>query len=210
MATASEVASAPWSSGSPVAVMDTPRGTMDTTDGADADLGMRNPLAQQPRATAAEGEHELRSALLTGGTWSQQQIEEMKQFVAASVDARTAAAEPERSRAHAHAEPNFHQAMVFYSTSKEPQDAAMHARAPLLLAVSWMIVILQCMVSAGVYKGTMFPSCRSNTMCGQGQFCLLGYAPRAGAPGWVQNFGVSKHSAHTKNLLTKLLLTECL
>ena len=186
-------------------------GTIDTADarGADADAEFGNPLAQ-PSATAAGGEHELRSAMLTGGTWSQQQIEEMKQFVAASVDARTAAAEPERSRAHAHAEPNFHQAMVFYSTSKEPQDAAMHARAPLLLAVSWMIVILQCMVSAGVYKGTMFPSCRSNNMCGQGQFCLLGYAPRAGAPGWVQNFGVSKHSAHTKNLLTKLLLTECL
>jgi hypothetical protein len=150
------------------------------------DWGAANPAAWAPR-TEVETEDtsgDPHRHVLSDGAWNPQQIIELHQYVElATTKNREPAAVAEGTATEARppeAGPNFHQTMVFLAVSDAPEEAELRAWAPLLLLGSWLIVLLQVLVSAGVYKGTMFPSCQSNDMCGQGQFCLLHFAPGAG------------------------------
>jgi hypothetical protein len=69
---------------------------------------------------------------------------------------------------------NFHQCVSFFAASDEPEDAAMHARAPVLYLGSLLMVLLQLFTALSAWKGTFFPSCSANPQCGTGRWCRMG------------------------------------
>lgn len=69
---------------------------------------------------------------------------------------------------------NFHQCVTFFAASDEPEDAAMHARAPLLYIGSLLMGLLQVVTTISIWKGTFYPSCSANPQCGTGRWCRMG------------------------------------
>lgn len=69
---------------------------------------------------------------------------------------------------------NFHQCVTFFAASDEVEDAAMHAKAPVLYLGSLLMVLLQLFTTLSVWKGTFFPSCSANPQCGTGRWCRMG------------------------------------
>jgi hypothetical protein len=78
----------------------------------------------------------------------------------------------------AEAPTNWHQGMIFYLTSEDPQDAGMRARAPLLFASSWAMVLLQCCTALAVTQSTVLPSCKTSDQCPAGLYCQIGFNDR--------------------------------
>jgi hypothetical protein len=66
---------------------------------------------------------------------------------------------------------NFHQATVYFCASDELADEEYARKAPVLMLTSWLLVLLQCMASMGVYVGTFRPSCASSDHCAPGLYC---------------------------------------
>eukprot|EP01045_Picozoa_sp_COSAG04_P032840 COSAG04_NODE_6573_length_1302_cov_1.271820_1_plen_118_part_10 len=57
---------------------------------------------------------------------------------------------------------NWHQATVYFLTSKAEEDAGMKRKAPLLYAASLMMVLVQTFAVFGMLSGMLHPSCVSN------------------------------------------------
>lgn len=66
---------------------------------------------------------------------------------------------------------NYHQAVVFFLSSTDKQDAKKRRKAPLLFIPSVLMVLIQCMTVSAAVVGTYLPSCLTNDMCGVGRFC---------------------------------------
>lgn len=78
--------------------------------------------------------------------------------------------------AHLTAAPtNLHQAVVFWLTSDDAEDATMRKRAPLLYAMSLALVLAQTATAIGVLWGVYSPSCESSDQCHEGMFCLTNF-----------------------------------
>eukprot|EP01043_Picozoa_sp_COSAG02_P060381 COSAG02_NODE_7878_length_2806_cov_7.132989_1_plen_486_part_00 len=73
---------------------------------------------------------------------------------------------------------NFHQATVYFLATDAPEVEAMARRAPLLYAGSLTMVFLQSATAAGVYFGTLQPSCATSNQCSAGYFCSVGWRDR--------------------------------
>ena len=73
---------------------------------------------------------------------------------------------------------NFHQATVYFLAAAAPGDEAMARRAPLLYAGSLAMVGLQSATAAGVWTGTMLPSCATSDQCGAGTWCTVDWRDR--------------------------------
>ena len=73
---------------------------------------------------------------------------------------------------------NWHQGTVYFTTSTEQQDKHMKARAPLLLFGGTLMVLLQCMTTAGLFFGSISSSCENNDQCPPSQFCWRGASHR--------------------------------
>jgi hypothetical protein len=73
---------------------------------------------------------------------------------------------------------NWHQGTVYFATSTEQQDKHMKARAPLLLFGGTLMVLLQCMTTAGLFFGSISSSCENNDQCPPSQFCWRGASHR--------------------------------
>ena len=74
--------------------------------------------------------------------------------------------------AHLSASPaNFHQSVIYYAASADPEDADMRAKAPLLYFGSLLMALMQIATTIGVYSGTFHPSCSSSIQCGTGTWC---------------------------------------
>jgi hypothetical protein len=73
------------------------------------------------------------------------------------------------------APPNWHQATVLFASTQEP-----NARLRVVsLAISMLIVACQCMVTVGVWVGTINKSCHTSDDCKtKGMFCMLGWTDR--------------------------------
>ena len=76
---------------------------------------------------------------------------------------------------------NFHQATVMYAAEQSGDDGETAGSAQLLLrragslVLSALMVLMQCMVAAGVFTGTANPACASSDQCAQkGTYCLVG------------------------------------
>lgn len=66
---------------------------------------------------------------------------------------------------------NWHQATVYFLTSKAEVDALARKRAPLLFAWGFLMVVLQVVASSGVTLGMIAQSCAHNEACGEGRYC---------------------------------------
>ena len=75
---------------------------------------------------------------------------------------------------------NWHQMTAFYTCSTDAQDAAMHAKSPMLVATSLAVALMQGIVAAGVMIGTTRVSCVNNDQCDAGRFCGYGTQDKAG------------------------------
>eukprot|EP01043_Picozoa_sp_COSAG02_P055626 COSAG02_NODE_6479_length_3547_cov_90.720708_3_plen_373_part_01 len=71
--------------------------------------------------------------------------------------------------------PNWHQSVVFFATSEDPADAGMRRRAPLMFAISALVVLVQSFVATGLYHSSTNPSCVENHQCLSqlGQWCVI-------------------------------------
>jgi hypothetical protein len=80
---------------------------------------------------------------------------------------------------------NWHQATVFFLSSEKEVDQAMRKRAPLMFVGGLVIIIFQIIVTAGLFVGSLAPSCLSNEQCVHmpGSWCTLGGANRCFACG---------------------------
>ena len=72
----------------------------------------------------------------------------------------------------------WHQAVVFFAGSEDPQDAAMQQRLPWMFLVSVLMVAAQVATVAAVIIGTATPACFTNDQCGRGQYCSIGWSNR--------------------------------
>lgn len=68
--------------------------------------------------------------------------------------------------------------VVFYATQDDKQaedskeDATMRARVPFFFAISCVVVLVQCLTTAGLMNGVMKNSCESQDQCrDRGTFC---------------------------------------
>eukprot|EP01043_Picozoa_sp_COSAG02_P040537 COSAG02_NODE_3290_length_6997_cov_20.105973_2_plen_302_part_00 len=74
---------------------------------------------------------------------------------------------------------NFHQATVMYAAEQSGEDGEAAGSALLLwragtLALSTLMVLMQCMVAIGVVVGTILPVCASSDQCAQkGTYCRV-------------------------------------
>eukprot|EP01046_Picozoa_sp_COSAG06_P067147 COSAG06_NODE_17272_length_951_cov_1.644366_1_plen_210_part_10 len=81
---------------------------------------------------------------------------------------------------------NFHQATVMYAAEQSGSDGEAARGALLLrragsLALSALMVLMQCMVAVGVWAGTTAPACASSDQCAQkGTYCMVGWNNRCG------------------------------
>ena len=75
---------------------------------------------------------------------------------------------------------SWHQATVFYVTSTDDKDAAMRAKAPMMLSLGFMMVLIQSVATVGITKGMIFPSCMDSTQCSSGNFCYTSPEQRQG------------------------------
>ena len=66
---------------------------------------------------------------------------------------------------------NWHQSTVFYLTTKAEQDARLRTRAPLMAAVSFLMVFMQAASISAIIFGTVIPACDTKTECDKGRFC---------------------------------------
>ena len=73
---------------------------------------------------------------------------------------------------------NWHQAMVFFAASDDPEDAEMVTRLPLMLLVSLVMVGAQCATVVAVLVGTFTPACLTNDQCFAGNYCSVGFTNR--------------------------------
>ena len=78
---------------------------------------------------------------------------------------------------------NFHQATVMYAAEQsgdgETAGSALLRRRMGSLALSALMVLMQCMVAVGVYTGTAAPACASSDQCAQkGTYCTVGMDDR--------------------------------
>eukprot|EP01043_Picozoa_sp_COSAG02_P050278 COSAG02_NODE_5151_length_4588_cov_2.905324_2_plen_369_part_00 len=74
---------------------------------------------------------------------------------------------------------NWHQATLFFFTAEDPEDATMHGRAPLLLALGYAQVLLALATAVGVAAGVVNPTCLDNDGCyAKGSFCWVGGSQR--------------------------------
>lgn len=68
---------------------------------------------------------------------------------------------------------NWHQTVVFFAASSEPEDAATRKRVPLMFLASVLMVLGQCMAAVSVFVGTLEPSCESSDQCRVGGWCQV-------------------------------------
>ena len=66
---------------------------------------------------------------------------------------------------------NWHQATVFFLTSKADEDMEMRAKAPFMYAASLLMVLMQFLATMGIAAGMMFPTCVQSSQCQSGCFC---------------------------------------
>ncbi len=66
---------------------------------------------------------------------------------------------------------NWHQATVYFLTSKAEVDASARKRAPFFFAWGFLIVVLQILAANGVLLGMAMQSCGNNEACGGGRYC---------------------------------------
>lgn len=66
---------------------------------------------------------------------------------------------------------NWHQATVFFLTSKAEQDAEMRAKAPLVYGAGLLMVLMQFLVSISIWVGMMMPTCMESSQCRSGSYC---------------------------------------
>lgn len=71
------------------------------------------------------------------------------------------------------ADTNWHQCTVYFLTTEAEEDAELRAKAPLLLAGSYVIVVAQCATAMAIWFGTFFPACASDDFCEKGEYCNL-------------------------------------
>eukprot|EP01052_Picozoa_sp_SAG31_P029800 SAG31_NODE_2997_length_4803_cov_4.274872_1_plen_524_part_00 len=74
---------------------------------------------------------------------------------------------------------NWHQATIFFLTSKAEQDAVMRKRAPYMYLAGLMMVVLQIGAAYGILLGMLHPACLNNSQCEQAGF----YCHTAGSIG---------------------------
>ena len=72
----------------------------------------------------------------------------------------------------------WHQAVVFFAGSQDPQDVAMQKRLPWMFAVSVLMVAAQVATVAAVIIGTATPACLTNDQCNPGMYCSVGWSNR--------------------------------
>jgi hypothetical protein len=68
---------------------------------------------------------------------------------------------------------NYHQCTVYFLTTEAEEDAELRAKAPLLLAGSCVIVVVQCATAMAIYMGNLYPACASDDFCEKGEYCNL-------------------------------------
>eukprot|EP01051_Picozoa_sp_SAG22_P014244 SAG22_NODE_1698_length_3788_cov_3.925725_2_plen_469_part_00 len=93
---------------------------------------------------------------------------------------------------------NWHQATIFFLSAEKEVDQTMRKRAPLMFAGGLLIILLQILVIAGVWLGSLAPSCQSNAQCvahgHPGTVCMLGRCFFCGQRGiYPQNDTVACH-----------------
>eukprot|EP01046_Picozoa_sp_COSAG06_P014146 COSAG06_NODE_869_length_11861_cov_37.817463_3_plen_406_part_00 len=68
---------------------------------------------------------------------------------------------------------NWHQAVVFYLTSKSDEDAEVRAKAPAMFAWGVIMILMQYVAAAGLTLGAAIPSCLDTHQCHRGMFCNI-------------------------------------
>lgn len=66
---------------------------------------------------------------------------------------------------------NWHQATVYFLTSKAEGDASSRKRAPFFFAWGFLLVVLQILAADGVLLGMVNQSCGNNDACVGGMYC---------------------------------------
>lgn len=85
---------------------------------------------------------------------------------------------------------NWHQATIYFLTTKAERDAGMRKKAPLMFAGGLLMVVLQTCAVYGVLAAMLHPSCVSNKQCESraGFYC---FQPQSGGRGNCQMCGES-------------------
>lgn len=70
---------------------------------------------------------------------------------------------------------NWHQATVYFLTTKAEEDAPMRAKAPWMYLAGIILVVVQILSVLGLLGAMLHPSCTSNTHCDArtGFFCYV-------------------------------------
>jgi hypothetical protein len=152
-----------------------------------------NPLAAAAPTRASDGARaEVEAAMAALASAPRRHAEAIDAFYAAelaSLRAELAAAKQESGGVSgainsavaklSEAPVNWHQATLFFFTADAAEDAAMRARAPLLLALGFAQVLLALATAVGVAAGVINPTCLDNDGCyAKGAFCWVGGSQR--------------------------------
>ena len=85
---------------------------------------------------------------------------------------------------------NWHQATIYFLTTKAERDAGMRKKAPLMFAGGLLMVLLQTFAVYGVLAAMLHPSCVTNKQC-DGRTGFYCYQPESGGRGNCQMCGES-------------------
>eukprot|EP01052_Picozoa_sp_SAG31_P020355 SAG31_NODE_1526_length_8004_cov_4.741176_1_plen_313_part_00 len=72
------------------------------------------------------------------------------------------------------ASPNWHQATIFFATTRAEEDREFAKRAPQLFAIGSLVVFLQIQTLCAVLTGTLARSCVKADHCQAGKYCRHG------------------------------------
>jgi hypothetical protein len=133
-------------------------------------------------ARLEDGQLTEREAILE----QQRTLEEMQKLVAAMRSDGASGVAPEQLEAAIRstvsrlgsAPSNWHQMVVYYASSDDPQDADMRVNAPYLFIAGCIMVFMQLSTVFGIIFGAELPSCETNSQCTEGAYCRLGMTNR--------------------------------
>ena len=80
----------------------------------------------------------------------------------------------------AEAPPNLHQYVAHIASSADEQDAEMKRWLPLAVLGSAALVLMQCMVTSGLYSAAIIPPCATSAQCEAPTYCQVGGNGRCG------------------------------
>ena len=151
-------------------------------------MEVQNPMNGESESTEAAAAlktfADVEAALAEGGV-TPQQAAEASRVMESLMDQKVAALKAEMGGASFEVESavrslvarlteaptSWHQSAVFFASSTDPIDAATKKRAPLLAAISVLMVLAQSLVAGALFFGNLWPACTKSSQCVSGTYC---------------------------------------